>query len=65
MTCMLNGVKDCCIILKNSHEYRAANVEANNTGQPRIVSRFVGLIVIPGEHISKLEIQEFDPSGIV
>lgn len=67
---------ECNIILANSHEYReptlaairraAAKAEANGDSKVRadMTSRFVGLIVVPGRLITKLELERFDPSLI-
>lgn len=67
--------KDKNIILANAHEYRepsqaaleAAAVEASPSNQAKVVadmtSRFVGLIVVPGEHIVRMELEEYDPAG--
>ncbi|KAH0835963.1 LSM domain-containing protein 1 [Fonsecaea pedrosoi] len=60
---------DSNIILSNSFEYRmpsraaekAAIDKLKTTGQPSRVdmtSRFVGLIVIPGKQIAKMEVEE-------
>ncbi|EXJ95934.1 hypothetical protein A1O1_01059 [Capronia coronata CBS 617.96] len=60
---------DSNVILSNSFEYRmpskavekAAIDEVTSTGQPRkadMTSRFVGLIVIPGKQITKMEVEE-------
>lgn len=63
------------IILANTHEYRepsetalkVAADDALSKGKDKVVadmtSRFVGLIVVPGEHIRKIELEEYDPSS--
>lgn len=67
--------QDMNLILSNAHEYREPSsaalhhaVEKIDTSQTRVVanmsSRFVGLIVVPGKHVRKVELEEFDPSGI-
>lgn len=71
---LFTGVFKCTdnesnIILGNSFEYRmpskaaeaSARAEAAYTGKPakaNMTSRFVGLIVIPGHQISKMEVEE-------
>lgn len=67
---------ECNIILANSHEYReptpavirraAAKAEADGYATVRadMTSRFVGLIVVPGRLITKMELEKFDPSLI-
>ncbi|OAL43094.1 hypothetical protein IQ07DRAFT_303553 [Pyrenochaeta sp. DS3sAY3a] len=59
--------KDRNIILALAHEYRAPSAEAirkavEDSGNPSISvqwnSRYVGLIVIPGQHIKKIEFEE-------
>lgn len=42
--------KHCNIILSGAQEYRAS------------APRYMGLIVVPGEHIRKIEMEEYDPS---
>lgn len=67
--------KDRNLIVANAHEYRepsraalkAAAVKANGSDGKIVAdmtSRYVGLIVIPGEHITRIEVEEFDPSTI-
>lgn len=60
-------VQDRNIILALAHEYRAPSAEAirkavEDSGNPSISvqwnSRYVGLIVIPGQHIKKIEFEE-------
>lgn len=68
--------KDSNIILSNAFEYRmpskaaeeAAIEQAMTSGQTAradMTSRFVGLIVVPGKHITKMEVEERrDGSGV-
>lgn len=62
-----DNVQDRNIILALAHEYRAPSAEAirkavEESGNPSISvqwnSRYVGLIVIPGQHIRKIEFEE-------
>src|SRR5271170_6573132 len=57
------------VILSNAFEYRMPSKEAeklaleraaagNGTGRADMVSRFLGLIVIPGRQIAKMEVEE-------
>ena len=58
------------IILSDSYEYRPSSESAIKTGahtqpvapQSKIMldmtSRFMGLIVVPGQHITKIEVEE-------
>lgn len=66
-------MEDLNVILGNAHEYREPSSTSllamvGTASHGRIVanmtSRFVGLIVIPGEHVRKVEIEEFDPTSI-
>ena len=64
--------KDCNIILGGSQEYRAPTSPKHDRVDPlkgrkddKVASRYVGLIVLPGEHIHKIELEEFDPTAIV
>ncbi|KAF2754421.1 hypothetical protein EJ05DRAFT_479409 [Pseudovirgaria hyperparasitica] len=59
--------KDRNIILSLTHEYRQpseatirqAIVESGNpTAQVPLASRFVGLVVVPGQYITKIEYEE-------
>ncbi|KAF5854275.1 hypothetical protein GGP41_007004 [Bipolaris sorokiniana] len=59
--------KDRNIILALAHEYRAPSAEAirkaveesgNQSASVAWNSRFVGLIVVPGQHIKKIEFEE-------
>ncbi|KAM0203491.1 hypothetical protein ACHAPA_000550 [Fusarium lateritium] len=56
------------IVLANSYEYRqpsprerakAAGEAHGDTVKVDMSSRYLGLIVIPGQHITKLEVEEF------
>lgn len=67
-------LQDMNIILSNAHEYREPSPAAlaaatGSSVYSKVVadmsSRYVGLIVIPGEHVRKIEVEEFDPEGIV
>lgn len=66
---------DCNIILAGAHEYRLPTPSAITAAALTSISnpenqqkttvkvdmscRFVGLIVVPGEHITKIEVEEF------
>ncbi|KAF2746121.1 hypothetical protein M011DRAFT_405154 [Sporormia fimetaria CBS 119925] len=59
--------KDRNVILGVTYEYREPSAEAirkaveesgNPTAPVNWISRFVGLVVVPGEHIRKIELQE-------
>ncbi|KAH7413823.1 hypothetical protein DE146DRAFT_750024 [Phaeosphaeria sp. MPI-PUGE-AT-0046c] len=59
--------KDRNIILALAHEYRAPSAEVirkaiEETGNPSASvpwnSRYVGLVVVPGQHITKIEFEE-------
>ncbi|KAF1833957.1 hypothetical protein BDW02DRAFT_499322 [Decorospora gaudefroyi] len=59
--------KDRNIILALAHEYRAPSPESirqtvEETGYPSASvawsSRYVGLVVVPGQHITKIEFEE-------
>ncbi|KAL6706260.1 hypothetical protein ACN47E_005995 [Coniothyrium glycines] len=63
--------QDRNVILALAHEYRAPAVEAirravanagNSTTTVPWNSRYVGLVVVPGEHITKIE---FEESGLI
>ncbi|KAB8336857.1 hypothetical protein FH972_021165 [Carpinus fangiana] len=62
-------------VLGNAHEYREPTPKQVKEATERAVKghtsvildmncRYVGLIVVPGEHIRKIEVEEFDPSLI-
>lgn len=69
--------RDCNLVLALTHEYRpppdeeirnaAATAEAEGSGatpgtvQMQFTSRFIGLVVIPGEYITKIEWEEYFP----
>jgi len=67
--------KDSNIILSNTHEHRedsrasydeVASIGASDhPASANMTSRFVGLVVVPGEYIQKIEVEEFDPDGII
>lgn len=61
------GDKECNIILAQSHEYRFPTSKALETASESIPtsslkldmnSRYLGLIVVPGQHIVKIEIED-------
>lgn len=67
--------KDSNYVLGNAHEYReptpkqirdaAANVQKGDASVKVDVNcRYVGLIVVPGEHIRRIEVEEFDPAMV-
>ncbi|KAH8880069.1 hypothetical protein GQ53DRAFT_755408, partial [Thozetella sp. PMI_491] len=57
------------VILQHTYEYRqpslqklaemAAMEAAGGKVKMEMVSRFLGLIVVPGKHIAKIELEEF------
>ncbi|KOS18428.1 N-alpha-acetyltransferase 38-B [Escovopsis weberi] len=59
------------IVLANTYECRfppapaertaatADDAEGNETSEREMASRYLGLIVVPGEHIVKLEVEQF------
>lgn len=62
-----NVFKECNIILGQSFEYRLPTAKALETASPSLpgsglkmdmTSRYLGLIVVPGHHITKIEIEE-------
>ena len=58
-------------MLQHTYEYRhpsiqklaegAANTAASGGGSVKLemTSRYLGLVVVPGEHIAKIEVEEF------
>ncbi|KAF2629249.1 hypothetical protein BU25DRAFT_337195 [Macroventuria anomochaeta] len=59
--------KDCNIILSLAYEYRAPSLEAirkpieesgNSSAKVTWNSRYVGLVVVPGKHVKKIEFEE-------
>jgi hypothetical protein len=63
----VNITQDRNIILALAHEYRAPSMESiqkavEESGNPSAKvawnSRYVGLIVVPGQHITKIEFEE-------
>lgn len=60
--CLSHGWQDRNIILGNAHEHRALPLE--NPEASNIQQRFVGLIVVPGASIKKIEVEEFNSSLI-
>ncbi|KAF2125377.1 hypothetical protein P153DRAFT_378840 [Dothidotthia symphoricarpi CBS 119687] len=64
--------KDRNIILSLAYEYRAPSTESirkaiEESGNPSATvswnSRYVGLIVVPGQHITKIELEESGMPG--
>ena len=62
-----NLIKDRNVILALAHEYRAPSAETirkavvdsgNSSASVAWSSRYVGLIVVPGHHIKKIEFEE-------
>jgi hypothetical protein len=65
--CLPNSTQDRNIILALAHEYRAPSAEiirkaVEDSGNPSASvpwnSRYVGLVVVPGQHITKIEFEE-------
>lgn len=65
--CTSKTIQDRNIILALAHEYRAPSAEVirkaiEDSGNPSASvpwnSRYVGLIVVPGQHITKIEFEE-------
>ena len=56
-------VQDSNVILANSQEFRSAK-HASSTAD-NMNTRYVGLIVVPGEHIKRIELEEFQRHGII
>lgn len=62
---------ECNLVLAMTHEYRppeeteiaAAAARTGGSGglEMQFTSRYVGLVVVPGEHINKIEYEEFVP----
>ncbi|KAH0610233.1 uncharacterized protein H6S33_011760 [Morchella sextelata] len=61
--------KDKNLILSSTHEYRypsaqdvsaaaAAEKEGGETVKLDLKSRYIGLVVVPGEHVVKIEVEE-------
>lgn len=66
--------QDSNVILSTSHEHRPPTKEQLETAKrappgknPLLAatSRYIGLIVVPGQHITKIETEEFDASRII
>ncbi|KAF1990258.1 hypothetical protein K402DRAFT_417719 [Aulographum hederae CBS 113979] len=57
--------KDCNIILSSTYEYRppSHSIMAAAQQQPKtemeFSSRYVGLVVVPGEYVVKIEMEEY------
>ncbi|RKF77714.1 hypothetical protein GcM1_217051 [Golovinomyces cichoracearum] len=64
---MLTHEQDCNLILDKTHEYRILStqsaisdeIEQETNHSPNLSSRYVGLVVIPGRYITRIEIEEF------
>lgn len=58
---------DCNLILDKTHEYRLSStqatisdeIEQESNHSPNLSSRYVGLVVIPGRYITRIELEEF------
>ena len=59
----VDNAQDRNVILGLAQELRT--VRDLDTNKEDLTSRFVGLIVVPGQHINKIELEEFDRSGII
>lgn len=68
---MLTRFQECNIILALTQEYRppaqevvkaAAEEAASSSLQMPFSHRFVGLVVVPGKYITKIEMEEHIPS---
>ena len=55
------ATQDRNIILGTTQEYRFENTNTLDNVQ----SRFIGLIVVPGQHITKIELESVDRTGIL
>ena len=62
-TVIANTAKDRNIILGTAQEYRI--LHNNESRKDSVEERFVGLIVVPGQHLTKIELEEYDRTGIV
>ena len=57
--------KECNVVLKNTYEYRPPQppkpeeLATAKSITMDMTSRFLGLVVVPGEHIVKVEVEEF------
>ena len=68
----LKALKDCNIILDGANEHRPPTPEQREESStapfrvPLLVltGRYVGLIVVPGGLITKIDVERFDPRGI-
>lgn len=66
--CAYNSSQQSNIVLSLTHEYRqpsqqklleaVASLESD-TVRAEMTSRYLGLVVVPGEHIVKIEVEEF------
>lgn len=68
-----NKGQECNIILGQSFEYRLPTPKALDAATASVstmslkldmTSRFLGLIVVPGQHITKIEIEESKESRV-
>jgi N-alpha-acetyltransferase 38, NatC auxiliary subunit len=68
----IDGVQESNIILAKTYEYRVSTENAKKeaverqqagegAGKANMTSRFLGLVVVPGQHITKLEVEEKKP----
>lgn len=61
----LSVLQDANVVIAQTYEYRhlpAAQIEGSDLldrSNSDVMSRYLGLVVIPGEHIIKLEVEEF------
>jgi hypothetical protein len=59
-------MQECNIILALTQEYRkpppeTVLQEGQISASVKLRSRYVGLVIVPGEHITKIEHEEFRP----
>lgn len=68
----IDGMQESNIILAKTYEYRMPTEKAKReaiereqagegSGKADMTSRFLGLVVVPGRHITKLEVEENKP----
>ena len=58
-------MQDRNVILSNTQEFSPVNYASEGSARAKVEARFTGIIVVPGHLISKIELEEFDRSGIV
>lgn len=62
---MANHLQDRNIILSHTFEYRLppppkpSQLEAKESVTMDMTSRYLGLVVVPGEYVTKIEVEEF------